>query len=185
MGQGVAYLSIPAARQQESELEALSDEIRVVQSWPPNQESNKVPSQHSYSNTPKGCQQWGYDIDDNSLVLKRTKIQLEEVRDPLSELHTLSEMLYQLRLLNLSQPAVRKNGIPKHLAKEPEDVVKDYLDYIAEKTLAEIKSRVGKHVPDKIPMDLVVTHPAVSVDQEKPHVLQLPNVPGRNGPTEP
>lgn len=161
-GKGVAYLSIPAGRQHESELEALSDEIRVVQSWPPNQESNKVPSQHSYSNTPKGCQQWGYDIDDNSLVLKRTKIQLEEVRSRLSELHTLSEMLYQMRLLNLSRPSVNKNGIPKHLAKEPEDIVRDYLDNIAERTLKEIETRVGRHVPTKIPMDLVVTHPAVS-----------------------
>lgn len=156
-------MSIPAARQEESELESLSDEIRVVHSWPPNQTSDKVPSQHSYSNTPKGCQQWGYDIDDNSLVLKRTKIQLEEVRSRHSELRTLSEMLYQLRLLDLSQATVRKKGIPKHLAKEPEDIVKDYLDQIAERTLREITDRVGRHVPSKIPIDMVVTHPAVSV----------------------
>ena len=143
-----------------------------------------MPSQHSYSNTPRGCQQWGHDIDDNSLVLKRTKIQLEEVQSRISELRNLSEMLYQLRLLDLSQHAVRKHGIPKHLAKEPEDIVKDYLDYIAERTLLELTTRVGRQVPHKIPIDLVVTHPAVSVDASKCQLLLPTNVFPRNGPVE-
>jgi hypothetical protein len=68
--------------------------------------------------------------------------------------------LYGLRLLDLSEDQVIQNNIPRHLAKEPEDIVKDYLDMIAEKTLEEISSTIGRKV-FQFPIDMVVTHPAV------------------------
>lgn len=124
-----------------------------------------MPSQVSYSLTPKGCKQWGYDIDDNSLVLKRTKIQLEEVRERVEELRTLGELINRLRLLNLTRDEVRKNGVPKHLAKEPEAIVKDYLDKIADMTAKEISEHIGKKVLENIVIDLTVTHPAIWSDR--------------------
>ncbi|KAK0634343.1 hypothetical protein B0T17DRAFT_611370 [Bombardia bombarda] len=155
---GIAYLSI-ASRQKEQDPDALAEDIRVLQGWPTH-ESQKAPSEISYSPSPKGCRQWGYDIDDNSRVLKWTKLELEETRNRSWELRTLAETLYGLRMVDLSESEIIKNNIPRHLAKEPEDIVKDYLDYIAEQTLEEIVDKVGRHVPDNIHIDMVVTHPA-------------------------
>ncbi|KAH7625276.1 hypothetical protein B0T09DRAFT_352661 [Sordaria sp. MPI-SDFR-AT-0083] len=155
---GVAYLSV-ASRQRDQDLDALADDIRVLQGWPTH-ESEKVPSEISYSPSPKGCRQWGYDIDDNSRVLKWTKLELEDTRNRSAELKTLAETLLGLQLLDLSEDAVIKNDIPRHLAKEPEDIVKDYLDEIAEQTLEEIQTQVGRRVADNIPIDMVITHPA-------------------------
>ncbi|KAK3396747.1 hypothetical protein B0T20DRAFT_355975 [Sordaria brevicollis] len=155
---GVAYLSV-ASRQKDQDLDVLADDIRVLQGWPTH-ESEKVPSEISYSPSPKGCRQWGYDIDDNSRVLKWTKLELEEIRNRSAELTTLAETLWGMRLLDLSEEAVIRNDIPRHLAKEPEDIVKDYLDHIAEQTLEEIQTQVGRKVADNIPIDMVITHPA-------------------------
>ncbi|EAA33990.2 hypothetical protein GE21DRAFT_3741 [Neurospora crassa] len=155
---GIAYLSV-ASRQKDQDLDALADDIRVLQGWPTH-ESEKVPSEISYSPSPKGCRQWGYDIDDNSRVLKWTKLELEETRGRSAELRTLAETLWGMRLLDLSEDAVIRNDIPRHLAKEPEDIVKDYLDNIAEQTLEEICTQVGRRVADNIPIDMVITHPA-------------------------
>ncbi|KAK4225797.1 hypothetical protein QBC38DRAFT_251921 [Podospora fimiseda] len=160
---GVAYLVLPASKK-ELELESLLDSIKVIQKWPTT-EAAKAPSQISYSLTPKGYEQWGYNIDDNSLVLKRTKIQLEEVRDRVEELRTLGELLNRLRLLKLTREEVRKNGVPKHLAKEPEDIVKDYLDKIAEMTVKDISENIGRKVLENISIDLTVTHPAIWSDR--------------------
>ncbi|KAK3386605.1 hypothetical protein B0H63DRAFT_520692 [Podospora didyma] len=156
---GIAYLPAPS-RQKELDLEALANDIRVIQSFKKH-ESQKVPSEISYSPSPKGCEQWGYDIDDNSRVLKWTKLELEETKNRTTELRTLAETLYGLRTLNLSESEVIKNNIPRHLAKEPEDIVKDYLDQIAEKALEEISTVIGRHVPERIPIDMIVTHPAL------------------------
>ncbi|KAK3370874.1 hypothetical protein B0T24DRAFT_650103 [Lasiosphaeria ovina] len=155
---GIAYLSIASGRK-ENDLELLADDIRVIQSFKKT-ESQKVPSEISYSPSPKGCEQWGYDIDDNSRVLKWTKLDLEETKNRTTELRTLAETLYGLRTLNLSEDEVIKNNIPRHLAKEPEDIVKDYLDHIAEKTHDAISNEVGRLVLAKFPIDMVVTHPA-------------------------
>ncbi|KAM7212824.1 hypothetical protein V8F06_011812 [Rhypophila decipiens] len=155
---GIAYLSI-GSRQKEADPESLAEDIRVLQGWPTH-ESEKVPSEISYSPSPKGCRQWGYDIDDHSRVLKWTKLELEETRDRSAELRTLAETLYGLRLMDLSESKVIENDIPRHLAKEPEDIVKDYLDLIADQTLDEILNNVGRHVPENIPIDMIITHPA-------------------------
>jgi len=84
-------------------------------------------------------------------------------RDRSAELRTLAETLYGLRLMDLSESKVIDNDIPRHLAKEPEDIIKDYLDNIADQTLDEIINHVGRHVPENIPIDMIVTHPAVSL----------------------
>ncbi|KAK3343607.1 hypothetical protein B0T25DRAFT_464293 [Lasiosphaeria hispida] len=157
--EGVAYLSI-ASRQKEQDLDTLADDIRVIQSWEKHS-SEKVPSDFSYSpSLINGCQQWGYDIDDNSRVIKWTKLSLEDTGHRGQELENLTKLLYELRLLNLSEEEAIKNNIPRHLSKEPEDIVKDYLEQVADKTLDEIISQIGRNVPDNIPIDMVITHPA-------------------------
>ncbi|KAK3939278.1 hypothetical protein QBC46DRAFT_388319 [Diplogelasinospora grovesii] len=155
---GIAYLSI-TGRHKELDLDTLQKDTRVLQAWPTH-ESEKVPSEYSYSPSPKGCRQWGYDIDDNSRVLKWTKLELEETKNRTTELRTLAETLYGLRLLDLTPEAIIRNDIPRHLAKEPEDIVKEYLDQIAEQTFTDITTTLGRHVPERLPIDMVVTHPA-------------------------
>ncbi|KAK0737288.1 hypothetical protein B0T21DRAFT_287289 [Apiosordaria backusii] len=162
---GVAYLPVSAINLKQRGLEEFTEDIKVITAWPPKEEQEKVPSQLSYSVTPKGCEQYGYDIDDNSLVLKKTKIQLEAMGSRLEELRTLSELLKELRDLDLSEEEVIENGIPEHLAKEPEEIVKDYLDEIAEKTHKVINTDLGRHVLSNVAIDLVVTHPAIWSDR--------------------
>ncbi|KAK4178783.1 putative heat shock protein family 70 protein [Triangularia setosa] len=162
---GVAYLPVSSSKLKQRGLEEFTEDIKVITAWPPKEEQEKVPSQLSYSVTPKGCEQYGYDIDDNSLVLKKTKIQLEAMGSRLDELRTLSELLKELRDLDLSEEEVIENGIPEHLAKEPEEIVKDYLDEIAEKTEKVINSDLGRHVLSNVAIDMVVTHPAIWSDR--------------------
>ncbi|KAK4678703.1 hypothetical protein QC764_310090 [Podospora pseudoanserina] len=162
---GVAYLPVSANNLKHRGLEEFTEDIKVITAWPPKEEQEKVPSQLSYSVTPKGCAQYGYDIDDNSLVLKKTKIQLEAMGTRLDELRTLSELLKELRDLDLSEEEVIENGIPEHLAKEPEEIVKDYLNEVAEKTEKIITTELGRHVLSNVAIDLAVTHPAIWSDR--------------------
>ena len=155
---GVAYLPV---KQKDQDLDALANDIKVIQSWKKHS-AEKVPSDYSYSpSLIHACDQWGYDIDDNSRVLKWTKLALEESNNRTLELENLTKLLYEMRVVDLNDETVINNKIPRHLAKEPEDIVVDYLENVAEKTLDEISSQVGRHVPDNIPVDIVVTHPAV------------------------
>jgi len=159
---GVAYLPISGI-QKEEDLETLAGEINVIKSWA-KREADKVPSDFSYSpSLVNGCQQWGYDIDEFSRVLKWTKLALEETYDREQELRNLSSLLYEMRLVNLTTSLVLNNDLPRHLSKEPEDILKDYLEQVAEKTYEEIVSQVGRRFLEQTPVDIVVTHPAVSI----------------------
>ncbi|KAB5585602.1 hypothetical protein GE09DRAFT_1166380 [Coniochaeta sp. 2T2.1] len=135
------------------------DNVRVVTRWA-KEETLKVPSRYSYSPSPKGCTQWGHDIDDNSRIMAWTKLELEQTKTRTQELGILCELFYGVALMDFSEEAIINNDIPRHLAKEAEDIVRDYLDEIAETTSEDIISSLGHHVPDRIPVDLIVTHPA-------------------------
>lgn len=155
---GVAYLVV---KHKEEDLDGLANEIKVIQSWKKHS-TEKVPSDFSYSpSLVHSCEQWGYDIDDNSRVLRWTKLSLEPSNDRILELQNLKNLLYEMRHVDLSHEKIINNDIPRHLGKEPEDIVTDYLENVAEKTLDEITSQVGSHVPNNVPIDIVVTHPAV------------------------
>lgn len=155
---GVAYLAVKHRGQ---DLDELANDIRVIQSWKKHS-TDKVPSDYSYSpSLVQSCEQWGYDIDDNSRVLRWTKLSLEPSNDRILELQNLKTLLFEMRHVNLSPDKIINNDIPRYLGKEPEDILTDYLENVAEKTLDEITSQVGSHVPDNIPIDIVVTHPAV------------------------
>jgi hypothetical protein len=92
-----------------------------------------------------------------------TKLDLEQTKNRTQELAILCEIFYDVALMDFNDEAVINNDIPRHLAKEAEDIVRDYLDEIAETTCDEITSTLGHHVPERIPIDLIVTHPAVSL----------------------
>lgn len=138
------------------------DNVRVVTRWA-KEETLKVPSRYSYSPSPRGCTQWGHDIDDNSRIMAWTKLELEQTKNRTQELGILCEIFYGVALMDFNEEAIINNDIPRHLAKEAEDIVRDYLDEIAETTSEDIISSLGHHVPDRIPIDLIVTHPAVSL----------------------
>lgn len=160
---GIAFLSIKS-KQNEQNADTLAEDIRIITSWKKTS-SEKVPSDFSYSPAENGAQQWGYDIDDRSHVLQWTKLALEDTANRRRELEGLAKLLWEMRLLNLSDEEAITSGVPEHLVKEPEDIVTDYLGKVAEKTWDEITSVVGRHVPEQIPIDLVVTHPAKWTDR--------------------
>ncbi|KAK0740411.1 hypothetical protein B0T18DRAFT_440099 [Schizothecium vesticola] len=154
---GVAYLVV---KHKDQDLDGLANDIKVIQSWKKHS-AEKVPSDYSYSpSLVQSCDQWGYDIDDNSRVLRWTKLSLQPSNDRTLELQNLKNLLYEIRHVDLSPDKVINNDLPRHLWKEPEDVVTDYLENVAEKTLDEITSQVGRDVLDNIPIDIVVSHPA-------------------------
>ncbi|ERS97679.1 hypothetical protein HMPREF1624_05850 [Sporothrix schenckii ATCC 58251] len=135
------------------------NDIHVVQNWPGASEV-KVPSQISYSNSKNRLLQYGYSIDDDSEVLSKTKLELQESRDRGRELTTFTQTLHGLASLRLNDANAIAGRIPRHLAKTAEDIVQDYLERIADVTYDDMINTLGRAVPEQIPIDLVITHPA-------------------------
>jgi hypothetical protein len=74
-------------------------------------------------------QAMGYSIADNSHVLRWTKLELEP-RTTINELDVLRELtkgLDLIRELQANKNSGITNDMPQHLAKNPEDIVRDYL----------------------------------------------------------
>ncbi|KAF2496481.1 hypothetical protein BU16DRAFT_581790 [Lophium mytilinum] len=135
-------------------------DIIVYTSWPGGEE-RKVPSTISYSECSCGnrCKQWGHNIDDDSLRMQWTKLELEP-RSVQSELEVLRDLTRGLDLpMRLQQH--QSVSAPRHLAKDAEDVVRDYLSKIARLWYQDIKA-TSTFALDRIPVDMVVTHPVVS-----------------------
>ena len=110
--------------------------------------------------------QYGYDIDDGSDVLCKTRLELEDPNDRLRELRTFSDTLYGISNVRLQDTTAIDNEIPEHLSKNAEDIIEDYLTKIAEVVHHHIQSHLGKHILDQgVPIDMVVTHPGVSMSQ--------------------
>ena len=137
-------------------LDTLIHDIRVIQSWKTH-ESLKVPSKISYTHSRVGREQWGFDIDDNAIVHKELRRGLAGPKSKLEELRDLSALVYAARVANLDET------VPRHLIKTPDHMAVDFLSFVAEKTCDEIRTVVGRHVLDNVPVDLVVTYEAVSL----------------------
>lgn len=138
-------------------LEALT----VFRSWP-GREAQKVPSALSYSRTTRGHKQWGYSIDGDSLVMRWTKLELEQ-RTVVKELGVIRELLKGLDLVNELQAnrnAGITNDIPRHISKDSGDIVMDYLSKVAREWYIYMRNQ-GRHILDNVPLDIVITHPAV------------------------
>ncbi|KAF4625147.1 hypothetical protein G7Y89_g13022 [Cudoniella acicularis] len=140
---------------------SLSD-ITVYRSWP-EKDAQKVPSSFSYSRTSaaKRCRQWGYSIDDESEVLRWTKLELEP-RTAEQELGVVRELMKGLDLiskLRVNEDAAATSDIPHHISKSSEDVVRDYMTKIAREWYQHMRS-VGRYTLENVPLDIVITHPA-------------------------
>ncbi|KAI9769806.1 MAG: hypothetical protein M1840_003800 [Geoglossum simile] len=141
----------------------LSEEgIKLFQSWP-GRNASKVPSTFSYSRTrgPKRCKQWGYDIGENSLVMQWTKLELEP-RTAVKELDILRDLVSGLDLINelrADEQAALVNNIPRHITKDAEGVVRDYLSKVSREWYTHIKVQ-GRFILDRVPLDIVISHPA-------------------------
>ena len=140
------------------------NDIKVLRTWP-TKEAKKVPSAYSYSPSAKGRKQWGYSIDDDSLVMRWTKLELEHKhRTATKELDDLGKLINGLNLINElwgDENAGVTNNVPRHLGKNAGDVVGDYLGKVAKEWYVYMKKR-GRNILSNVPLDIVITHPAVS-----------------------
>ncbi|KAF4631943.1 hypothetical protein G7Y89_g6187 [Cudoniella acicularis] len=115
-------------------------------SWP-NGDQEKVPSAISYEAGADGERQWGFAIRESSLKWQWTKLKLDE--------QTIPE---ELRLMLSAIQAYCRSS---------EEIVADYLQHIQEYLKAELNEYFGREVVNIIPIDLVVTVPAVWSDKAK------------------
>jgi len=143
---------------------SLSD-LRVFRGWP-ERDAPMVPSAISYSNTSsvRRCRQWGYSIDDRSLVMRWTKLELEP-RTTLKELDILRGLVEGLDLiseLRANESAAIMNDIPRHISKTPWEIIKDYLSHITKEWYLDCRSQ-GRFTLDQVPLYIVATHPPVGL----------------------
>jgi hypothetical protein len=101
-------------------------------------------------------------MDDDSEVMRWTKLELEP-RTTVRELEVLRELVKGLDLvheLRANENAANTSDIPRHLSKDAGDVVRDYLGKVAKEWFLYMRSQ-GKHTLTSVPLDIVITHPAV------------------------
>lgn len=141
------------------------DKIILFRNWP-EIDGKKVPSAYSYSPTSNdsGCKQWGYSIDENSKVLRWTKMDLEP-RTAGKELKVVRDLLNGLdlmRKLQQDKDAVIRNDVPRYITKRSEDIVQDYLTKVFMEWYKYMRGE-GQYTLEQIPLDIIITHPSVGV----------------------
>ena len=137
------------------------DSVNLYQTWP-EKASQKVPSAISYSNTERGRRQWGHSIDDGSQVMRWTKLDIDS-RTTVRELEVLRELMKGLELvkkLHANGNTANTNEVPRHITKDSGDVVRDYLTKVAREWYQYMRSQ-GRYTLDRVPLDIVITPPAV------------------------
>lgn len=139
-------------------------DLNLFRQWPDKNEV-KVPSEVSYSltsgNDDHVYRQWGYSIDVRSKVLRWTKLELVRNRSPLEELEILRELMDGLSEINELHDDVNEiTHVPRHLSKTTEDIIEFYLGHVAREWSSHITAQ-GMYILNRVPVDIVVTHPAV------------------------
>lgn len=140
-------------------------ELNLFRKWPDKNEA-KVPSELSYSNTSgnddnHNYRQWGYSIETGSKVLRWTKLELVRNRVLLEELKLLRELVDGLSDINkLHEDSDDVSDVPRHLSKTTEDIIESYLGHVAREWRKYITEQ-GGYILNRVPVDIVVTHPAV------------------------
>jgi len=132
--------------------------------------SQKVPSRISYSPAPNGEHQWGFDIAPGSLEIMWTKLELDD-----QNIHEeLSMILQALDAMEDFDPAVieREDGLPPYPALDPVDIAADYLRYVREYVRDHPPRNLSTAVLTTLPIDLVVTVPAIWSDRAKNRTIQ-------------
>ena len=132
-------------------------DIAVFTNWP-GRSAPRAPSAISYSKT-SGARQWGYSISKDSQVMRWTELELEP-RTTVRELEALRRLVEGLDLINelrANEDAAITNDIPRHIARDAGDMVREYLGQVAR----EWRGCMGQYILDYVPLDIVITHPAV------------------------
>jgi hypothetical protein len=110
-----------------------------------------------------------------------TKLQLDE-QDRLADLKGILESLEEIE--SLDQEGMRNAwGNPTTYAKEPVEIVGDYLSEVRQVAVREIKRALGHSLVPRLVTDIVITVPAV-ISILRTIELQLANI-SRSGPTKP
>lgn len=92
-----------------------------------------------------------------------TKLELEP-RTIVRELEVLRDLLKGLDLLKelrTNEDAAIKNDVPRYLPKDAGDVVREYLGKVAREWYEHMRAQ-GRYILDNVPIDIVLTHPAVN-----------------------
>jgi len=137
-------------------------EVTVMTEWQ-GRTSQKVPSLLSYSQSPKHRDQCGHDIDELSHVIQWFKLDLDPQKAEV-QLRQLDNAIKGLKLveaLYCTDKEVIDTDIPFHIAKDSTEVVRNFI----EKLIAAWKKNIEESFQralGNVPVDVVVTHPAVS-----------------------
>jgi hypothetical protein len=131
---------------------------RTVRGWP-RTTNDKVPSEISYSATLEQSYQWGFNIDSDSQKMIWTKMELDQ-QGRQQELQWILDALIGMNNLDIHEIR-RTNGLPSYPAKEPVEIVADYLSRVRAELITELNERHGSAVLAIMVIDLVVTVPAV------------------------
>lgn len=122
---GIAYTSTHVGGR-----ELDSGQVKVLDQWPPERGSQKVPTKITYSSSSKSSLGFGFDIckDDSSSIFQWTKLQLTS-DDPTKELKILRGLMGGLGLIEkyVAEDRNDSKSLPAFLSKGPEHVMRDYL----------------------------------------------------------
>jgi hypothetical protein len=136
------------------------EQLQVFKAW--GVDAEKVPSKISYSKASKGNKQWGYLINKDSLVMQWTKLELE-TRSTTDELKTLQALMTgHPAIYNYTRDYNRHKHPPEHLCKSSEEIIRDYLRKVI-KEWHESVMKNSKFALDRVPVDIVITHPVVRI----------------------
>jgi hypothetical protein len=150
-----------------------------VQSWAKDGQP-KVPSVISYAPSEAREAQWGYETSNTGVVMIWTKLQLEP-QERLEELELLLKALDGMKNLNLER-IEGSRGLPSYPAKEPVEVVTDYLTllrtHFVEKDFAGEHGAIGRPLLRRTPIDIVLTCPIVRATKTSFFSKMLTFLPG-------
>ena len=143
----------------------------ISTNWPKGN-SDKVPSEISYSPADNRESQWGYDMSSGALKLVWTKLELDQQERP-DELRMILKALRGMK--NLDKRYIEEsNGLPSYPSKDSVDIVAEYLskvrEYVIDHPPAKFKEAYSAYV-STLPIDLVVTVPAVRMRQSIKHSI--------------
>jgi hypothetical protein len=150
--------------------------LKLFTDWPGKNEP-KVPSEVSYSMasgtaSDRVYRPWGSTIDPKSKVLRWTKLKLFQDYSPLAELETLEGLIKGLAdIKSLYSESDETTDVPRHLSRTSKDIIEFYLSFIAEEWVAYVTNQ-AQFVLDEVPVDIVVTHPAMWPDHARGALVQ-------------
>ena len=159
---GVAFQAVAGTQGEETQ------EPTLIMDWP-GTNNEKVPSEISYSDSDGTSVQWGASFSPNSLKLIWTKLELEP-QTRLEELDLILAALHGTNNLDF-RTIQQSRGLPSYPAKDPEEIVADYLTRIREKLRRRLVEDFSQEILNTITIDLVMSVPVVCVSVCESHIV--------------